>query len=73
MILFNMMCAMPNCAQLTFADLHLLVVWDMLEFFTFVKISEQLAAYPTLVAHRKRISELPRIKEYLAKRPQVPF
>jgi glutathione S-transferase len=58
---------------LTFADLHLLIVWDMLEFFTFVKITEQLAAYPALVAHRKRISELPRIKEYLAKRPQIPF
>ena len=63
----------PNCVQLTFADLHLLVIWDMLEFYPFVKIAEQLAAYPTLVAHRKRISELPRIKEYLAKRPQVPF
>ena len=59
--------------QLTFVDLHILVVWDMLEFFPFLHFPELLAAHPTLVAHRKHISELPRVKEYLAKRPQNPF
>ena len=55
--------------QLTFVDLAILVVWDMLEFFPFLHFPELLAAHPTLVVHRKHISELPRVKEYLAKRP----
>ena len=58
--------------QLTFVDLGTLAVWDMLEFFSFLHFPEVLAAHPTLVAHRKHISELPRVKEYLAKRPQNP-
>jgi len=55
---------------LTVVDLGFLVVWDTLEFYKFLHFDELLATYPTLVAHRKHISELPRIKEYLANRPQ---
>jgi glutathione S-transferase len=59
--------------ELTFVDLGILVVWDSLEFYPFLHFPELLAAHPTLVEHRKHISELPRVKEYLAKRPQNPF
>ena len=54
-------------------DLATLVVWDMLEFYPFLHFPELLAAHPTLVAHRKHITELPRVKEYLAKRAQNSF
>lgn len=64
----------PLYLQLTIGDLHMIAVWDALEIYPFLKFKELLAAYPTLVAHRKRITELPRIKEHFAKRPQnTPF
>ena len=60
--------------QLTLADLALVAQWDIIEAFPAVQINELLAAHaPTLVAHRDRIRELPRVRAYYASRPSSIF
>lgn len=72
----NERCCICVWAQLTYADLSFLDLWDRLELvIPQLKLGELLTsdAYPTLVAHRAHIAAIPNVKKWLDTRPASEF